>query len=127
VRNQVCIIPARSNFFSTTGNGSGAPPAGTQETAGALGKGLQFANAFVLLFTFLAYIIPIMGAWIADTRLGRFKTIVIGVVVCFIAHIIMIFGALPSVLKAGTATGPFIVSLLILAFGAGAFEFSVHS
>ena len=32
------------------GNGAGAPPVGTQETAGALGRGVQFANAFVLLF-----------------------------------------------------------------------------
>jgi hypothetical protein len=83
------------------GNGAGAPPTGTQETAGALGKGLQFSNAFVLLFTFLAYVIPLFGAWIADTRLGRYKTIAIGVLVCGIAHIVLVIGAIPSVLQAG--------------------------
>ncbi|KAL1647372.1 peptide transporter ptr2 [Diplodia intermedia] len=104
------------------GNGAGAPAAGTQGTAGALNKGLQFANAFVLLFSFLAYVVPIFGAWVADTKWGRFKTIVIGVLVCFVAHIIMIFGGLPSVLQAGRGLVPFIISLLILAIGAGLFK-----
>lgn len=101
------------------GNGAGAPPQHTQKTAGALGKGLQFSSAFVLLFQFLSYVVPIFGAWIADTRLGRYKTIAIGVFICGISHIIMIFGALPSVLQAGHGVAPFIISFFILAFGAG--------
>lgn len=112
-----------SNFMQfplpAGGNGAGAPPRGTQETAGALGKGLQFSNAFTLLFMFLAYVTPILGAWIADTRLGRYKTIAIGVAICGVAHIIMIIGGIPSVIQAGHAVGPFILSLLILAFGTG--------
>ncbi|KAK8431968.1 putative MFS peptide transporter [Phyllosticta citricarpa] len=104
------------------GNGAGAIEKGSEQTAGALGKGLQFANAFVLLFSFLAYVIPILGAWLADVKHGRFKTIVIGVVICFISHVIMIFGALPSVLRAYKGLAPFIVSLLVLALGAGIFK-----
>ncbi|KAF4542981.1 Oligopeptide transporter [Lasiodiplodia theobromae] len=104
------------------GNGAGAPAAGTQGTAGALGKGIQFANAFVLLFAFMSYVVPIFGAWIADTKWGRFKTIVIGVLVCFVAHVIMIFSGLPSVLQAGKGLVPFIISLLVLAIGAGLFK-----
>lgn len=73
----------------------------------------------MLLFQFLAYVVPILGAWIADTRLGRFTTILIGVLVCFVAHIILIVAALPSVLQAGRAAAPFILGLLILAIGAG--------
>ncbi|KAF2085690.1 putative MFS peptide transporter [Saccharata proteae CBS 121410] len=115
-----------SNFIEyplpVGGNGAGAPPKGSEETAGALGKGLQFANAFVLLFSFLAYVVPIFGAWLADTKLGRFKTILIGVLVCLLSHIIMIFGAIPTVLRAGKAIGPFLLSLMILAIGAGLFK-----
>lgn len=34
-------------------------------------QGLQFASAFGLLFTFLAYVFPILGAYIADVYLGK--------------------------------------------------------
>jgi proton-dependent oligopeptide transporter, POT family len=67
------------------------------DTAGALNMGLQASSGLVLAFQFLAYVIPIFGAWIADTKLGRMKTILIGVLIGGIAHIILIFGALPSV------------------------------
>ncbi|RDW65209.1 hypothetical protein BP5796_09901 [Coleophoma crateriformis] len=104
------------------GNGAGAPPRGTEETAGALGKGLQFANAFVLLFTFLAYVIPLLGAWLADTRLGRYKVIALGVALCGVAHVIMIIGAIPKVLQGSAAVAPFMISFFILAIGAGLFK-----
>ncbi|KXT05811.1 hypothetical protein AC578_1096 [Pseudocercospora eumusae] len=104
------------------GNGAGAPARGTQHTAGALGRGLQFSNAFVLLFAFLAYIIPIFGAWIADTKLGRFKTVVIGVIICGVSHVIMVVGAIPSILQAGNGIAPFMISFFLLAIGAGLFK-----
>lgn len=104
------------------GNGAGAPPRGTQETAGALGKGIQFSVAIGLLFLFLAYVIPIFGGWIADSKLGRYKTILIGVLICGVSHIIMICGAIPSVLQAGHGIAPFMVSLFLLAIGAGTFK-----
>ena len=101
------------------GNGAGASAPGSEKPAGALGQGLQVSSALTLLFKFLAYCIPIFGGWLADTRLGRYKTICIGVVICGVSHIIMVVGAIPSILQAGHGMAPFIVSLLILAFGAG--------
>ena len=50
------------------GNGGGAPPRGTQETAGALGLGLQASSGVTLSFKFLSYTVPILGGWIADTK-----------------------------------------------------------
>ncbi|KAL3423963.1 MFS peptide transporter [Phlyctema vagabunda] len=104
------------------GNGAGAPPRGTQQTAGALGKGTVIASAMTDAFTFLAYALPIFGGWIADTKWGRFKTICIGVAICGVAHIIMIISAIPSILKAGNAIGPFALSLYMLAVGAALFK-----
>ncbi|GLA09906.1 hypothetical protein AnigIFM60653_000847 [Aspergillus niger] len=106
------------------GNGAGAPPRGTQETAGALGMGLQASDGLVLLFQFLAYVIPIFGGWWADVYVGRYWAICVGVAICGIAHIIQIIGAIPSVLQAGTAHAapPFIIGLLLLALGAGIFK-----
>ncbi|KAA8652671.1 putative MFS peptide transporter [Aspergillus tanneri] len=106
------------------GNGAGAPPRGTQKTAGALGMGLQASSGLVLLFAFLAYFIPILGGWWADVYVGRYKAICVGVLICGVSHIIQIIGALPVVLHKGTAHSapPFIISLLLLALGAGIFK-----
>jgi hypothetical protein len=41
---------------------------------GALGLGLQTSSALTTVFTFLAYLIPIYGGIVADTKWGRFKT-----------------------------------------------------
>ncbi|QSZ34434.1 hypothetical protein DSL72_006026 [Monilinia vaccinii-corymbosi] len=107
------------------GNGAGAPPKGTQQTPGALGKGLTVSSAISLLFKFLAYTIPIFGGWLADTKLGRFKTICIGTVIFGIAHLVLVIGAIPSVLQAGNGMAPFIIGILTLALGSGMFKSNV--
>ena len=45
-----------------------------QETAGALGRGNQFANAFVLLFAFLSYSVLIYGAYVTDVQLSHYNS-----------------------------------------------------
>lgn len=86
--------------------------------------GLQASSGLVLLFNFLAYVVPIFGGWWADVYVGRYKAIVWGVVICGVAHVIQIVGAIPQVLQRGKAHAapPFILSLLILAVGAGIFK-----
>jgi proton-dependent oligopeptide transporter, POT family len=86
------------------------------------GQGLQFASSMTLLFTFLAYTIPIFGAWLADTKLGRYRTILLGVLIGGVAHVIMIGGAAPAILIAGNGVAPFILSFILLAIGAGIFK-----
>ncbi|KAI1388541.1 PTR2-domain-containing protein [Hypoxylon trugodes] len=105
------------------GPGTGAiDPSKPNSHAGALGMGLQSASALTLLFTFLAYVIPIFGAWIADTKIGRYRAIVYGVLVGAVAHVIMIGGAAPAVLQAGKGAVPFLISFFLLAIGAGIFK-----
>lgn len=86
--------------------------------------GLQASSALTLLFVFLSYVIPIFGGWWADVHVGRYKAIMVGVVICGVAHVIQIIGAIPSVLQRGpsNAAPPFILGLLVLAIGAGIFE-----
>jgi hypothetical protein len=105
------------------GNGAGAPPPGTQKTAGALGRGLQFTTAFVLLFQFLVCVFPIFGGWLADAVFGRYKVVTIGVWISAAAHILMVISAIPSLLKAEVATAPFMISFFMLAFGTGMLPF----
>ncbi|KAI1756171.1 POT family protein [Xylaria castorea] len=104
------------------GDGSGAiDPSEPNSHAGALGLGLQAASALTLLFTFLAYVIPIFGAWWADTRIGRYRAIVYGVLIGAVAHG-LVGGAAPALLRAGKGVAPFLVSLFLLAIGAGIFK-----
>lgn len=77
------------------------------------------------MFQFLAYTLPILGGWIADVHLGRFKVVFIGVFVGGLGHIILTVGAIPSVLQAGNGMAPFIIGLLVLALGAGLFKSNV--
>jgi dipeptide/tripeptide permease len=44
------------------------------------------------------------------------------VLVCGVSHVIMIVGAIPSVLQAGNGMAPFMISLILLAIGAGLFK-----
>lgn len=117
-------VVRKSTNATEGGNGAGAPPRGTQKTAGALGMGLQASSGLTLLFLFLSYVIPIFGGWWADVHIGRYKAICVGVLICGVAHIIQVIGAIPSVLQKGTANAaaPFIIGLLLLSFGAGIFK-----
>ncbi|KAJ7452210.1 MFS peptide transporter [Mycena latifolia] len=127
-------LAERASYYATTGvisnfiefplppgSSSGKAP-GLNQHAGALGKGLQYASGVTTAFTFVAYVVPIFGGWIADTRLGRYQTIIYGILVGFVGHAIMTGGAAPSVLKAGHGVVPFHIGYWILAIGAGIFK-----
>ncbi|WVQ62925.1 uncharacterized protein L199_001074 [Kwoniella botswanensis] len=112
-----------NNPLPDGGNGAGAVAkgaAGLNQSAGALGLGSKTTSALTNLFTFLAYVIPIWGGIVADTKWGRFKAICVGTAVGAIAHIILVVPAIPSVIThPNGALGSFIVSIIILAFAAG--------
>lgn len=104
------------------GNGAGAVApgdAGVNQSAGALGMGSVAASATNSTFGFLAYLIPIFGGIIADSKWGRFKTICWGTAIGAVAHVLLVIPAIPSVIASGHAYIPFIISVLILAFAAG--------
>jgi POT family proton-dependent oligopeptide transporter len=67
--------------------------------------------------SFWAYTTPIIGAIIADEYLGRFNTI-------FIA-ILLIISAVPVVLTSGKAIVPFMLGVITLGFGTGAFKANI--
>lgn len=59
-------------------------------TPGALGKGQQSAFALTTFLTFWVYCTPLLGAYVADAHLGRFKTISWAVLIVIIGHILMV-------------------------------------
>jgi hypothetical protein len=75
--------------------------------------------------SFWAYTTPIIGAIIADEYLGRFNTIFIAIAFSIIGHILLIVSAIPAVLTSGNAIGPFILGVITLGFGTGAFKSNI--
>lgn len=112
-----------NNPIPPGGNSAGAVHRGKEhenDSPGALGLGSVSASAITQMFKFLAYVIPIYGGIVADSKWGRFKTICVGTAVGAIAHVILVIPAIPGVLdKPKAALGVFIVSVIILAFAAG--------
>lgn len=70
-------------------------------------------------FTGLCYFTPVFGALIADSWLGKFKTIIYLSLVYVIGHVIKSIGAIPSVGDADTHVGLSMAGLLLIAFGTG--------
>lgn len=106
--------------------GSRTGAGGKDGQSGALDKGQQAATGIVLLNMFWSYITPILGAYIADTYLGRFKTIMYSIAVCFVGHIILVVCAIPPVIvNANTSFGVLIVAILIMGLGTGGFKSNI--
>ena len=75
--------------------------------------------------SFCAYTTPIIGAIIADEDLGRFNTIFIAIAFSILGHILLIVSAIPAVLTSGNAIAPFILGVITLGFGTGAFKANI--
>ncbi|GMG37749.1 unnamed protein product [Ambrosiozyma monospora] len=90
------------------------------QSAGALDMGLPVANAFVMLLQFLAYVAPLIGGYLADAKLGKFKAIMIGVWIGLVSHILFVIAGLPPVIKHGnSALAPTVIAIISLAFATG--------
>ncbi|KAJ4474369.1 PTR2-domain-containing protein [Lentinula aciculospora] len=100
---------------SRTGAGGGG-----DGQSGALGKGQQIASGLTTFYGFWAYVVPLLGAYIADAHWGRYKTICWAVVVAFIGHIILIVSAVPGVIeKTEGATACFVIGMIVTGFALG--------
>ena len=114
-----CIANFVQRPLPLGGNSSGAPPKNSELQAGALGLGLQASSAMTNLLTFLAYVVPLYGGFIADTKWGKFRAIWVGVIVGAIAHVLFIIAALPPVIEQGHAIVCTAFAVITLAIGTG--------
>ncbi|KAF1964681.1 oligopeptide transporter [Bimuria novae-zelandiae CBS 107.79] len=107
----------------TTPSGAALHPGNDDAQPGALGMGKKVAQAITLFNTFYIYVCPMLGAWIADTYLGRFKTIVFSVMIAEVGHALLTGSAAPGMLdKPKNALALFIVGLLVMGLGTGMFK-----
>lgn len=119
-------IAVYSNFIAkpkVTPTGAALHPHDDEAQPGALGLGKQVAFSLTTFNAFWVYCCPLLGAWIADTYLGRFKTIVYSVIVAEVGHIILVASSAPSVLNhPHRSLGVFVLGLLIMGLGTGTFK-----
>jgi MFS family permease len=104
------------------GNGWGAVPAGSQATQGALGLGEQIANATTQSFSLIAYCLPLLVGYLADSRFGRYPMIFWGIILCGIGHVLIVAGGAKTLIENDTAKIPFFIGVYVLAVGAGEFD-----
>lgn len=64
------------------------------------------------------YVVPLLGAYIADTYLGRFKTVCCCVVICLVGHTLLIISSIPEVIaNPNGSLACFVIALVIMGLG----------
>ncbi|KAG5339838.1 hypothetical protein C0989_003347 [Termitomyces sp. Mn162] len=98
----------------------------THGQSGALGKGQRASTGLTTFYQFWCYVTPLLGAYIADTYLGRFNTICIAVAIALLGHIILIVSAVPGVIEnSNGALVVFIIALIVMGLGTGFFKSNI--
>jgi proton-dependent oligopeptide transporter, POT family len=63
------------------------------------------------------YITPLLGAYIADEKWGRYNTVQVAVAIALVGHIILIVSAVPGVIEKESAIGAFVVGMVVTGLG----------
>ncbi|KAK5169112.1 uncharacterized protein LTR77_006421 [Saxophila tyrrhenica] len=93
---------------------------------GGLGQDQRASTGLVMFNQFWAYLMPLLGGYIADSYLGRFMTIQFSILAAIIGHIILITSSIPAVMdNPSGALGCFAVGLVIMGVGTGGFKSNV--
>ena len=72
------------------------------------------------------YVIPLFGAYIADTRWGRYKTVCVAVGIALVGHVLLIISAIPGVIeKTNGALACFVIAVIVMGIGTGGFKANV--
>ncbi|KAI0055438.1 peptide transporter PTR2A [Artomyces pyxidatus] len=106
--------------------GSHTGAGGANGQSGALGKGQQASTGLTTLNQFWCYVTPLLGAYIADEKLGRYNTIAISVAITLVGHIILVVSALPPVIvhpNGGIAA--LSVAIIVMGLGTGGFKSNI--
>lgn len=70
---------------------------------------------------------PLFGAYIADSYLGRYRTICWALVIGIVGHVVLIVAALPPVIKNPPgAMAAFIIGIITMGVGTGGFKPNVN-
>lgn len=113
-------LPVIDGVVQTTGRDPRA-----EGKPGGLGMGQRASFGIGTFNSFWSYTTPILGAIIADEYLGRYNTIFIAIAFSIVGHVLLVISAIPAVLTSGNAIAPFILGVIVLGFGTGAFKANI--
>ncbi len=106
---------------STTGADYGAGQ------AGALGMGQRASTGLTNFNSFWQYTMPLFGAYVADSYLGRYKTIALALAIDILGHLILVVSAVPPVIKNPNGSiAAFAIGIIIMGIGTGGFKPNVN-
>ena len=106
--------------------GSHTGAGGADGQSGALGLGQRASTGLTTFNSFWVYVMPLLGAYIADTYWGRYKTICVAVAIALFGHVLLIISAVPGVIeKSNSALGVFVIAVIIMGVGTGAFKSNI--
>ncbi|KAH8590996.1 Ptr2 peptide transporter [Bisporella sp. PMI_857] len=112
--------PTLSNNLLPNGSRTGA---GFGGQSGALNMGQRASTGIGTFNQFYVYLTPLLGAYVADAHLGRYRTIGLALAIAIVGHIILILSAIPPVItKPHNSLAAFIIGLIIMGTGTGAFK-----
>lgn len=93
---------------------------------GGLDQDQRASTGFTTFNQFWAYVMPLLGGYLADTFLGRFATIQVAIACAIIGHVVLIISSIPTVMdNPDGALGCFAVGLIILGVGTGCFKSNI--
>jgi proton-dependent oligopeptide transporter, POT family len=107
------------------GTATGRPidPSDEDAQPGALGLGDKPFTGVDIFNQFFLYLLPLLGGWVADTYLGRFKSLIWSIIIMTVGHMFMTVSALTPVLEAWIfSVGFFFVGFVVLSVGTGTFK-----
>lgn len=88
--------------------------------------GQRASTGLTTFNTFWVYVMPLFGAYVADTYWGRYKTIGWSVFVAVIGHILLIVSAVPAVIDhSHGALACFIIAIVVMGVGTGGFKANI--
>ncbi|EGD93138.1 peptide transporter [Trichophyton mentagrophytes] len=109
---------------STTGNSVG--PGITARLPGALGLGQRASTGISLFNSFWAYVMPLVGAYLAEQHFGRFRTIMYSIACALVGHTLLIISSIPPVIvNPNGAIACFVIGLVIMGVGTGGFKSNI--
>lgn len=101
----------------------GSVTGASTDQPGALGMGQRASTGITTFNQFWQYLMPLLGAWVADAHWGRYKTITAALGVDIIGHIILILSAIPPVIvHANASLALLIIAIIVIGFGTGGFK-----